>query len=76
MTVNEYIDTQKEKLTKEEVIDGLIALIEYSSYVCSAPNFNEEYGDSGADYKSIDEDPWITDVIICEAAIRMLEGTK
>lgn len=79
MIVREYIKKKIPETSIKEVIEGLEGLIEYSEMILndrlidSNPEniLDKEYDGS---FESIEYDPWISDIIICEKAIELIKG--
>lgn len=71
MKVNEYIDETKKSISMEAIKEHLSGLTDYArdNYSNAIGCLDKEYA---GDYSSMDEDPWITDIVVCKAAIGYL----
>lgn len=81
MIVREYIKKKIPETSIKEVIEGLEGLIEYSEMILNDRLINadpenkldKEYDGS---FENIEDDPWISDIIICEKAIELIKNAQ
>lgn len=81
MIVREYIKKKIPETSIKEVIEGLEGLIEYSEMILndrlidSNPEniLDKEYDGS---FENIEDDPWISDIIICKKAIELIKNAQ